>query len=329
MEIVNQHGYLRDVTFLEKKGASASEYCLSKDKTKFIKVFSSKKYRLFQKELEAINTIVNSAGGIDKVPSFILLPEKVIVDGSNNCFVYETYQSTQDIQEYLCEDGKKMDEKLFKKLLKIFLDCFNWMCRHNLAHRDYKMENCLIWFDEFGEATIKIIDFAFVSSYDQVNILGTPNMWPVELKFFLCNGSTGEAIYLENEKYNNEEVKNYFIKCWGKSSLRTVDIESWKKIDTLIKRSDFDSKRRWTVKIIIHSIYTTLFPTESGKYHDMYTLVMLFQQFFMLKDQIKMSSPLSDALQKIIGDKKYLLWSDLRKQFDEGMEELMRVIQTS
>ena len=120
MEIVNQHGYLRDVTFLERMGGSASEYCLSEDETKFIKVFNLRKYDFFQQELEGINTIITAAGGRDKVPSFMLLPEEIIADGDNNCFVYETHQNTQDIQSYFCKDGGRMDEKLFKQLLKIF-----------------------------------------------------------------------------------------------------------------------------------------------------------------------------------------------------------------
>lgn len=329
MEIITQHGFLRDATFLERMGGAASEYCLSEDETQFIKVFYAGKHMLFQQELEGINNIITAAGGKDKVPGFMLLPEAVIVDGDKFCFVYETHQNTQDIQEYFCEGVGEMDEKLFKQLLSCFLDCFNWMCQHRLAHRDYKTENCLIWFDKFDKATIKIIDFAFVSSYDQVSVCGTPGMWPIDLQFFHCNPSTGEPIRLESKKYKNKEVKQHFINCWAMSPLRTLDSESWKKIDALIRQSDFTVDRRFLVKRLIRAIYTTLFPTESGKYHDMHTLVMIFQQFFMLKGQIKMSAPLIDALQKVIGNKEYLLWTDLKKQFDEGLEELMTVIQTS
>lgn len=329
MEIINQHGFLRDTLFLEKMGGGASEYCLSEDETKFIKVFYFEKHMIFQQELEGINNIISSAGGKNKVPDFMLLPEAVISDNDKYCFVYETHQGIQDIQEYLCEAGGKMNEKLFKQLLKSFLDCFNWMCEHRLAHRDYKMENCIIWFDEFGKATIKIIDFAFVSSYDEINVSGTPGMWPVDLQFFHCDPSTGKRINLGSRKYKDSEVRKYLINCWEMTPLRTSDSESWKKIDTLIRRSDFTVNRKSLVKKLVRTIYITLFPTESGKYHDMYTLVMLFRQFFMLKKQIMMSDSLINALQKIIGNKSYLLWTDLRKQFDEGLEELMRIIQTS
>lgn len=328
MEIVNQHGYLRNAMFLEKMGGAASEYCLSEDEDKFIKVFYPKQYILFQQELEGINTIISAAGGRDKVPPFMLLPEAVISDGDNYCFVYETHPNAQDIQDYF-SSGQKMDDKVFKQLLNTFLDCFNWMCQHRLAHRDYKMENCLIWSDERGTVTIKIIDFAFVSSYDEVNVSGTPGMWPIDLHLFHSNPSTGEPINLGSNKYKSSEVRQYFINCWAISPLRTLDKKEWKKIDVLIKMSNFSIDRSWTVKRLIRSIYSTLFPTEPGKYHDMYTLVMLFQQFFLLKGQIKMSAPVTCALQKMIGDKKYLLWSDLQKQFEEGLKGLMEVIQTS
>lgn len=306
MEIVTQHGFLRDAIFLEKMGGAASEYALSEDETKFIKIFYSGRHVIFQEELEGINTIISATGGKNKIPSFMLLPEAVIADGDKFCFVYETYQGVQDIQGYLCQDERRMDEKLFKQLLKAFLDCFSWMCQHSLAHRDYKMENCLIWFDEFGKATIKIIDFAFVSPYDEVSVSGTPGMWPVDLQFFHCDPSTGEPIRLESKKYKDMEVRQYFINSWTITPLRTLDPEGWEKIDTLIKRSDFTTGRRFLVKRLIRSIYSTLFPVQPGKYHDMYTLVMLFQQFFMLKERIKMSTPLSEALKKIIGNKKYL-----------------------
>lgn len=329
MEIINQRDFLRDALFLEKMGGGASEYCLSEDETKFIKVFYFEKHMIFQQELEGINNIISSAGGKNKVPDFMLLPEAVISDNDKYCFVYETHQGTQDIHTYLCEGGGSMNEKLFKQLLRCFLDCFNWMCQHRLAHRDYKMENCIIWFDEFGKATIKIIDFAFVSSYDEVNVLGTPGMWPVDLRLFLCNPSTSGPINLGSKKYKDKEVRQYFINCWEKAPLRDIDSEGWKKIDTLIKKSNFTVNRRYLVNQIVRTIYSTLFPTEPGKYHDMYTLVMLFQKFFMLKKQIMMSDSLINALQKIIGNKSYLHWSDLRKQFDEGLEELMRIIQTS
>lgn len=328
MEIFNERGFLRNVIFLEELGGAASEYCLSEDKKKFIKVFYPHKYPNFEKELEGINTIIAVSGGKDKVPDFMLLPEFAVIDENKYCFVFETHPGLQDIQTYLCDECNFMDEKLFKQTLKCFINCFNWLSSHRLAHRDYKMENCLIWKDAFGKTIIKIIDFTFVSSYDDVLICGTPAFWPIELQLLHCNPSTYEQINLGSEKYKDVDVRNYFIKWWGRSSLRTFMPDQWKRVDNLIKESDFTFNRRYIVKELIKTIYTTIFPIKSGKYHDMYTLVMLFKRFLRLREQITMSDDLVDALQKVIGNKTYLLWTDLKYQFEEGLDDLIKIVET-
>lgn len=327
MEIENHRGYSSKINLLEKLGGCASDYAISEDETEFIKIFYPDKNILFQRELLAINTIISLSHGKDNVPKCMLLPKKVIYDESNHYLVFETYPNTQDILTYLYDNNLKIDESIFKLVLKTFLDCFNWMSEHNLAHRDFKMENCLIWFDEFEKPTIKIIDFGHVSSCYDSKLLGTPNLWPIELQMLYRDHSTGQYLNLKSDKFKYS-IKDHFLKCWNFSSLKIHDKENWERFNKIIEESDFTVHKRKTIKSLENLMFSTVFPTKPGTYHDMYSLIIVFKQFIILKERgnIEMSELLLNTLQKFIGKNSNIYWVNLKKQFDEGFEELMKIM---
>jgi serine/threonine protein kinase len=72
------------------------------------------------------------------------------------CLVYEL---GKDLRDYILENKLELSEKL--KLIKDICLGLEYLHKNNVLHRDIKMENVILTFDDKNKITPKIIDFDF------------------------------------------------------------------------------------------------------------------------------------------------------------------------
>ena len=97
------------------------------------------------------------------------------------------------LQKYIEKYGKPFDEKLVQHFMRQIISAFRYIHEKKIIHRDIKLDNILIHYDDeedkknfnLMKAQVKIIDFGFSCFYDELkkSILGSPiNMDPLILK---------------------------------------------------------------------------------------------------------------------------------------------------
>ena len=99
------------------------------------------------------------------------------------------------LEKYIEKYGKPFDEKLVQHFMKQIISAFRYIHEKKIIHRDVKLENILLHYDDeedkknfnLMKAQVKIIDFGFACKISkeglQYSVLGSPiNMDPLILK---------------------------------------------------------------------------------------------------------------------------------------------------
>ena len=97
------------------------------------------------------------------------------------------------LEKYMIKNGKAFPEEIVQHIMRQIIDAFKYIHGRRIMHRDVKLDNILLHYDNeedkknlnLMKAQVKIIDFGFSCFYDELkkSILGSPiNMDPLILK---------------------------------------------------------------------------------------------------------------------------------------------------
>ena len=100
---------------------------------------------------------------------------------------------SKNLEKYMMKNGTAFPEELVQHFMRQIIDAFKYIHGKKIIHRDVKLDNVLLHFDNeedkknfnLMKAKVKIIDFGFSCIYDNIkkSILGSPiNMDPLILK---------------------------------------------------------------------------------------------------------------------------------------------------
>ena len=100
---------------------------------------------------------------------------------------------SKNLEKYMMKNGTAFPEELVQHFMRQIIDAFKYIHGKKIIHRDVKLDNVLLHFDNeedkknfnLMKAKVKIIDFGFSCIYDDIkkSILGSPiNMDPLILK---------------------------------------------------------------------------------------------------------------------------------------------------
>ena len=114
---------------------------------------------------------------------------------------------TKNLEKYMIKNGTAFPEELVQHFMRQIIDAFKYIHGKKIIHRDVKLDNILLHFDNeedkknfnLMKAQVKIIDFGFSCIYNDIkkSILGSPiNMDPLILKKLTdSTGATRELGY--------------------------------------------------------------------------------------------------------------------------------------
>ena len=114
---------------------------------------------------------------------------------------------SKNLEKYMMKNGTAFPEELVQHFMRQIIDAFKYIHGKKIIHRDVKLDNILLNFDNeedkknlnLMKAQVKIIDFGFSCIYDDIkkSILGSPiNMDPLILKKLTdSTGATRELGY--------------------------------------------------------------------------------------------------------------------------------------
>ena len=114
----------------------------------------------------------------------------------------------KDLEKYQLKFGKAFSEEIVQHLMRQIIDAFRYIHSKNIIHRDIKLENILLHFDNpqdkenlnMMKARVKIIDFGFARKIDKNELatttIGNPiNMSPLLLKKLTSEGKVRQLGY--------------------------------------------------------------------------------------------------------------------------------------
>ena len=112
------------------------------------------------------------------------------------------------LEKYQLKYGKSFSEEIVQHLMRQIIDAFRYIHSKNIIHRDIKLENILLHFDNpedkdnlnMMKAKVKIIDFGFACKIDKNSLayttIGNPiNMSPLLLKKLTSQGKIRQLGY--------------------------------------------------------------------------------------------------------------------------------------
>ena len=112
------------------------------------------------------------------------------------------------LEKYQMKYGKAFSEEIVQHLMRQIISAFKYMHEKNIMHRDIKLENILINFDNdkdkndlnMMKAVVKIIDFGFACKIEKNSLtyttIGNPmNMSPLILKKLTSHGKIRQLGY--------------------------------------------------------------------------------------------------------------------------------------
>ena len=114
---------------------------------------------------------------------------------------------SKNLEKYMIKNGTAFPEELVQHFMRQIIDAFKYIHGKKIIHRDVKLDNILLHFDNeedkknfnLMKAQVKIIDFGFSCIYNDIkkSILGSPiNMDPLILKKLTdSTGATRELGY--------------------------------------------------------------------------------------------------------------------------------------
>ena len=114
---------------------------------------------------------------------------------------------SKNLEKYIMKNGTAFPEELVQHFIRQIIDAFKYIHGKKIIHRDVKLDNILLHFDNeedkknfnLMKAQVKIIDFGFSCIYNDIkkSILGSPiNMDPLILKKLTdSTGATRELGY--------------------------------------------------------------------------------------------------------------------------------------
>ena len=114
---------------------------------------------------------------------------------------------SKNLEKYMIKNGTAFPEELVQHFMRQIIDAFKYIHGKKIIHRDVKLDNILLHFDNeedkknfnLMKAQVKIIDFGFSCIYNEIkkSILGSPiNMDPLILKKLTdSTGATRELGY--------------------------------------------------------------------------------------------------------------------------------------
>ena len=114
---------------------------------------------------------------------------------------------SKNLEKYMMKNGTAFPEELVQHFMRQIIDAFKYIHGKKIIHRDVKLDNILLNFDNeedkknfnLMKAQVKIIDFGFSCIYNEIkkSILGSPiNMDPLILKKLTdSTGATRELGY--------------------------------------------------------------------------------------------------------------------------------------
>ena len=114
---------------------------------------------------------------------------------------------SKNLEKYMMKNGTAFPEELVQHFMRQIIDAFKYIHGKKIIHRDVKLDNILLHFDNeedkknfnLMKAQVKIIDFGFSCIYNEIkkSILGSPiNMDPLILKKLTdSTGATRELGY--------------------------------------------------------------------------------------------------------------------------------------
>ena len=114
---------------------------------------------------------------------------------------------SKNLEKYMMKNGTAVPEELVQHFMRQIIDAFKYIHGKKIIHRDVKLDNILLNFDNeedkknfnLMKAQVKIIDFGFSCIYNDIkkSILGSPiNMDPLILKKLTdSTGATRELGY--------------------------------------------------------------------------------------------------------------------------------------
>ena len=114
---------------------------------------------------------------------------------------------SKNLEKYMMKNGTAFPEELVQHFMRQIIDAFKYIHGKKIIHRDVKLDNILLNFDNeedkknfnLMKAQVKIIDFGFSCIYNDIkkSILGSPiNMDPLILKKLTdSTGATRELGY--------------------------------------------------------------------------------------------------------------------------------------
>jgi serine/threonine protein kinase len=132
----------------------------------------------FQNKYAAVKVLKNNVYFQNEIVNHsLLLPHKNIIDLYNvtvgdddNIFILLEYAQTGDVFTII-KKNKSISEMSAKYLFKQLIDAVDHCHKHNICHRDIKLENLLL-----NETILKLADFGYSSNIDNIKsntILGT------------------------------------------------------------------------------------------------------------------------------------------------------------
>ena len=114
---------------------------------------------------------------------------------------------SKNLEKYMIKNGTAFPEELVQHFMRQIIDAFKYIHGKKIIHRDVKLDNILLHFENeedkknfnLMKAQVKIIDFGFSCIYNEIkkSILGSPiNMDPLILKKLTdSTGATRELGY--------------------------------------------------------------------------------------------------------------------------------------
>ena len=114
---------------------------------------------------------------------------------------------SKNLEKYMMKNGTAFPEELVQHFMRQIIDAFKYIHGKKIIHRDVKLDNILLHFENeedkknfnLMKAQVKIIDFGFSCIYNEIkkSILGSPiNMDPLILKKLTdSTGATRELGY--------------------------------------------------------------------------------------------------------------------------------------
>jgi serine/threonine protein kinase len=187
---------VEDLTLLKVlgKGSFGEVYLTSKTgcKEKFATKKISKKFTQNPKAKKYLDNEINILKEINH-PNIVKLYE--VKDTSNFFYLVTEYCNSGGLQElldnYIKKNKKPFPEEVVQYFMKQIVSAIYYLHKHNILHRDIKLDNILVHYDSeedkaknnFLKAKIKLIDFGFARHLNEgdlaQSILGSPiNMDP-------------------------------------------------------------------------------------------------------------------------------------------------------